>query len=306
MEETRMKNDVNTLHHVGLITSNMDAVIKRYEQLGFSFTPLSMPRIVLKPGDEPKELGVGNRCAMFRNNYLEVLGLVNGETYSKITKAQRGPYDIDGPLGRYEGLHVMHFGTDNLEAVRERLVRQKTPCSEIKPFQRLVDTPNGPQMMRAQSLFFPQGSDPEALIQIAQHLTPELMFQPRYQHHRNTAQAVTGIIVCAPDPLKYAEKYRMYTGSENVQKGNAQVIDLGYSRVTVIGPEHIDEIIPGCVPPTLPYLAGFTIAVSDINMTGKVLGESQIAHKEHAGRLIVDSGDACGCAVIFEREKNTL
>jgi hypothetical protein len=28
----------------------------------------------------------------------------------------------------------------------------------------------------------------------------------------------------------------------------------GYSRVVVVAPEHLDEVVPGCVPPTLSFL----------------------------------------------------
>ena len=38
------------LHHVGLITREMDATIAQYERLGFAFTPLTLP-----PGKNPPE-----------------------------------------------------------------------------------------------------------------------------------------------------------------------------------------------------------------------------------------------------------
>jgi hypothetical protein len=67
-------SDIDIFHHVGLITRDMARLIARYEQLGFAFTPLSMPRIVLTPGGAPEMLGAGNRHAIFEDNYLEVLG----------------------------------------------------------------------------------------------------------------------------------------------------------------------------------------------------------------------------------------
>ena len=38
-----MAADADILHHVGLITRDMDATIAQYERLGFSFTPLTLP-----------------------------------------------------------------------------------------------------------------------------------------------------------------------------------------------------------------------------------------------------------------------
>jgi hypothetical protein len=293
-------SDVNILHHISLIESDMDATIRRYEQIGFIFTPLSMPRIILKPGGEPETLGVGNRTAIFQMNYLEVLAVVDKERWGKIPKAQRGPYDIDPHIQRYEGLHVMHFGTDNLEAVKARLSKQETPSSDIRPFQRPVDTPEGPRMMHAKSIYFPEDKNPEALIQIAQHLTPELIFQDRYMHHPNGAQTITEIIVCAENPLPYAEKYFKYTSCKNEQRDDFQVVDLGYSRILIVSPEKIMKLIPNFAPTTLPYLAGFTVAVQDLETPRKVLSENKVPLIENEGRLIVLPKDACGSAVLFE------
>jgi len=92
--------DIDIFHHIGLITRDMARLIARYEQLGFMFTPLSMPRIALTPGGAPEMLGAGNRHAIFTDNYLEVLGVVDAARWASITKAQRGAFDIDPPLSR--------------------------------------------------------------------------------------------------------------------------------------------------------------------------------------------------------------
>ncbi|GGD60496.1 VOC family protein [Paenibacillus nasutitermitis] len=297
-----MNLDINILHHIGLITSNMNITIERYEKLGFSFTPLSLPRIPLKPGGELESLGVGNRCAIFQNNYLEVLGVVDKARWDTITEAQRGPYDIDKPLRRFEGLHVMHFGADDLEAVHKRLIEQGTSCSDIKPFQRIVDTPDGKKMMHAKTVHFPENANPEGLIQIAQHVTPELVLQPRYMQHANGAKTIIEIIVCTTNPSEYAAKYERYSGHKSEQKGSSYILNLGYSSVRVISPENMGDILPGRLPPALPFLAGFTVAVTDLHTTRNVLTDNQIPFVDNGERLIVRSEDACGSAVLFVNE----
>jgi catechol 2,3-dioxygenase-like lactoylglutathione lyase family enzyme len=252
-KDEMMNGDVNILHHIGLIVTDMDAAIARYEQLGFQFTPLSFPKVPLRPGAEPEELGAANRCAIFQNNYLEVLAVVKRKRWDSIPREQRGPYDLDGPLSRYEGLHVMHFGADNLDVVAARLDREGTPHAAIAPFQRLVETEDGPRMMHARTLHFPQGANPEALLQIAQHLTPELVLQPRYMQHRNGAKAVTECIVCTTEPGEVAAKYVRYTGGHlSTRHDGTYMIHLGYSRVLVLAPEYLEKIVPGYLPSVLP------------------------------------------------------
>jgi hypothetical protein len=202
-----MDKDINVLHHLGIISRNMEAAVQQYERLGFIFTPLSVPRIPLCMGAKPEPIGAGNRCAIFRKNYLEMLGVVDASLWASITREQRGPFDLDEPLQRYEGLHVLHLGADDLDLARRRLQESGLYPSDIWPFQRFVDTPDGPKMMRARTLSFPHGSNPEALLQIAQHETPELVLQPRYMQHPNGATSITEVIVCVQDPESVAEKY---------------------------------------------------------------------------------------------------
>lgn len=167
-----MTADADILHHIGLITRDMHATITQYERLGFSFTPLTLPRIPMRPGGEPELLGAGNRTAVFTDNYLEVLAVVDEARWSSVTAQQRGPFDLDRPLARYEGLHVMHFGTDDIDALHARLTAHGVPNGGIHPYQRAVDCEDGPQPMRARAMGFPPEANPEALVQIAQHLTP--------------------------------------------------------------------------------------------------------------------------------------
>jgi hypothetical protein len=178
-----MNSDINVLHHLGIISHDLEAAVDQYERIGFVFAPLTIPRISLPAGGSPESIGAGNRCAIFRNNHLEVLGVVDQDRWNSITPEQRGPFDLDTSLSRYEGLHVLHLGTDDLEIVRARLQCNGLHPSEIRPFQRLVDTLDGPRMMRAKSLHFPPGSNSEALVQIAQHETSELVLQPRFMRH---------------------------------------------------------------------------------------------------------------------------
>lgn len=298
-----MSGDIDIFHHIGLITRDMAALIARYEQLGFVFTPLSMPRIPLTPGGAPEILGPGNRCAIFERDYLEVLAVIDPERWAKVSKAQRGSFDIDPPLARYQGLHVMHFGTDDIAAVRRRYAAEGVVASEIMTFQRDVDTPDGRRMMTAKCVAFPQGGNLPSLTQIAQHVTPELVLQPRYQHHPNGARGIGAVILCDPAVDEIAARYARIAGHEVTREGDARVIDLGRARLIVVAPQHLATLIPGVASPVLPYLAGFTVTVEDLAQPRRILNTAAIPFAEQDGRLIVAAGDAFGCAVLFEAKR---
>jgi hypothetical protein len=291
--------DANILHHVGLITRDLGTTIGQYERLGFSFTPVSRPRIPLRPGGEPEWFGAGNRTAVFAENYLEVLAIMDAALWATVTPQQRGPYDLDRPLARYEGLHVMHFGTDDLTAVHRRLRRDGVPCGDIRPFQRNVNTEAGPQTMRARAIGFPPQANPEALVQIAQHLTPELVFQKRYQQHDNGALRLVETTVCGENPAAYAATYTRYTGHESTRDGEVFSIDLGKSRVRVTSPECLPKLLPGAVPPAIPSLIGFTVTVADLDATRALLSNRGVAIGTVGNSLLVGAEDGAGATVSF-------
>jgi hypothetical protein len=288
------------LHHVGLINANLQISAACYERLGFTLTPVSLPRIALRQDGPPELLGAGNRHAIFAKNYLELLGIVDPQRWESIPKESIGPYNLEIPLSRYEGLHVMHFGTEHIEELKRRLDRQGISCSSVKVFQRNVQTPNGEQMMKAKTISFPLEENPEGLLQVAQHDTPELVFQSRYMQHPNGALALTEIIIVALQPKTYAEKYQRFSGhlSERIADDH-YVVDLGHSRIIVIGPERLGTMLPGRWQLPLPFMAAFTVEVADLANVRKELSKNEVPYIERADTVIVAPEHAGGCAVIF-------
>jgi hypothetical protein len=49
----QINNDINVLHHLGIISRDLEAAVKQYERLGFVFTPLSAPQDSLAARREP-------------------------------------------------------------------------------------------------------------------------------------------------------------------------------------------------------------------------------------------------------------
>jgi hypothetical protein len=293
-------NDVDTFHHLGIVSRDMADAIHQYERLGFVFAPLSLPKIPLRAGSAPEPLGVGNRCAIFQNNYLEILAVVDAERWASIGADQRGPFDIDRPLARYEGLHVMHFNAPDLDALRARLERTGQHPSAIRPFQRMVETADGPQLMRARSLSFPAEADPEALLQIAQHHTRELVLQPRFMQHPNGARSISEAIVCATNPEAVATKYSAYTSGHVRRNASITIVDLDSARIVVVDPAHLEMVLPGHTAPAVPCVAGFTVT-ADLDLASGALEQQGVRAERHGGRILVHARDACGSAVLFER-----
>lgn len=295
-----MSGDINVIHHPGLIAENIDAAVAQYERLGFLFTPLSIAKISLKPDEEPVYFGVGNRTAIFEKNFLEIVGVTDHDRWNQISKAQRGPFDLDERLNLYQGLHIMHFGTDDIEVVRARFEQSGVHASSIATLTRNVQTAEGERIMRAKTMHFPKGANPEGLMQIAQHVTPELVLQPRYIHHRNGARQLTEVMVCSSTPDELAAKYARYSGKQVEHRDALYILNLGHTRVIVVDPAALERLVPGYTPPVLPFVAGFTVATASIDAARSVLQAGSIPFTEKGGRLTVGPEHACGSAVLYE------
>jgi catechol 2,3-dioxygenase-like lactoylglutathione lyase family enzyme len=295
-----MSGLVDGIHHVGVLAYDFEAAVRQYERLGFVFTPRSVPRIPIHPGAPPEPVGVANRTAIFDGNYFEILGIIDSARWSEITPEQRGPYDLDGPLSRYEGLHVFHLASPDLDAFRGRLVSEGVACSEVRPFERQVQTEDGVAMMRARSLHFPPDAHPEALVQIAQHLTPELVFQPRYMRHPNGALRITKVFVCVDDPDVVANQYRREFGGSVSQSGRARTVTLSAARAVIADVQGMKDLLPECPVPATPCLAGFVVGVASAQVVSDFLRANGLEHRQHCGGVLIPPQEAAGSVVIFE------
>ncbi len=82
---------INTFHHLGIVTRDLSKAGDAYERLGFLLTPLSFPQFPLTPGGAPEVVGVGNRHAIFKNSYLELLGVVDPVRWDSISTRSVAP-----------------------------------------------------------------------------------------------------------------------------------------------------------------------------------------------------------------------
>jgi hypothetical protein len=295
-----MPGDIDVIHHPGLIVRDIDATVSQYEKLGFIFTPLSLHRITIDRDKEPVYFGAGNRTAVFEKNFLEIVGIVDPERWSQIPIAQRGPFNVDERLKVYEGLHILHLGADDIEVVRARFQREGVWCSGVAMVQRAVDTPEGEKTMKALSMQYAKGQNPEGLTQIAQHLTAEVALHPHYIRHPNGARLLTEVIICDANPQEMAAKYARYAGRPAERKGALHLVSLPHSRIVAVDPEGLQQMVPGYEPPVLPFLAGITVATNSLPAARDVMRSNRISTIENGARIIVGPWDACGCAVVFE------
>jgi catechol 2,3-dioxygenase-like lactoylglutathione lyase family enzyme len=257
-----------TLDHVALVTPNLDASKEDYERLGFRLTRPSAHRGRLTPEGPIEPWGSGNRCAMFRQGYFEILGIVD-ETL---------PHDRFRALAdRFHGVGLIALGCERAE---ELYRSRKDRVPGLKPPIELGrDVPIGLEgeetkpglfrIVRAEAESFP-----EADLFFIEHATPDVLWQKSLLDHPNGVRALSRITVCCEDPEETAERFARLTLRERGEGGIRFVLDEG--TVEIAGADEVTARFKDVVLPAIPCVAVVTLGVSDIDETRRYLKESAV------------------------------
>lgn len=242
------------LDHVGWATRDPEALHARFERLGFTLTPWSHHSGAVMPGGDAVRLGTGNRCAMLRDGYLELLGVTDPALPLK---------GLDRYLDRYEGLHLLALGMDDAEESLARLRRAAVPVEGVIALERPADE-RGTDGPRARFALLPLPDAPEGRVQLVQHHTPALLWQERFLDHPNRAAALEAVILAVERPAGSAARFSRFAGRAVVPDPlGGFALPLARGTVRLLSPEALAEALPGVAMPALPYVAAAVIRVDD-------------------------------------------
>ena len=285
-------SDIDSINHVGIVVRDLADAVARYEAMGFVLTPFSAHSGAWKPGEPVKTLGSGNRCVMFEGSYLEVLASADPAVPSP---------RLAGYLRHHQGAHIICFGSQQLEALDERLRASGIATSGVIPLEREVDTEDGVRTAKFQRVQFAPADSSEGYIQAARHLTPDYIYQPRYIRHPNACTALSNCYLVVDDVAAYASRYERYTGlGARVDDGVAQFCFAFGNELTLLSPRRALERLPETLHPPVPGIAAVAFRCSGLASQRKRLRDAGIYAAEAAGRLIVPAEQACGVAIVFE------
>jgi catechol 2,3-dioxygenase-like lactoylglutathione lyase family enzyme len=282
---------VDSLDHIGIAVPDLAAAAETYRRLGFQLTPLQQQAGPLEPGGPVVRWGSANHCAMLEQGYLELIGVVDPALYDN----QLGRF-----LARYRGIHIMALGIADAEAAVERLRQAGLVVAGVRPMQRPVATPEGTSEVRFKRV--PLADAPEGRIQLIEHLTPELMWQPHLLAHPTRVVALTETVLCVADIAETAERFRRLAGIAPLRHGKARIFAFAAGRLVLCDPASLGDIMTDVAPPTLPWFAGFSVATDDGNAAVRqILRRNRIEFAEHdGGDLVVPAASSCGATCRFQ------
>lgn len=254
------------LDHIGVCARAAGPLHAAYEALGFTLTPLA----------QQVGLGTGNRCAMLRRGYIELLAILDPGLPDA---------GLAGLLARFAGAHILALSMDDAAA---NLARLRAGGLE-HPGVALLERPSAGGIARFARLPWPDA--PEGRLQLIHHATPELLWRPEWLDHPNNAVALEEVFVAGG--MESAARLSRLCGLplEPRPGGGLRLALPGGGALAIL-----EDPLPGVVPPAWPSLVGFAIRTGDGNAAAARLpGLVPLAD----GALMVPPERAGGAALVF-------
>ena len=274
-----------SLDHIGAIVRDLSAGAARWERLGFQLSAPSRQRGKMPGREEESAWATANRCAIFRQGYLELIGIVDETAFNPWTHF----------LGRFEGIHLLALRTDSADASWPELSRRPILLNPPVQRERRLDVEGTERTMRFRNIFSRDEGCPEGRYIVIEHQTPEYLWQPRLLDHPNGAVAFTAALACAADAAGLAARLCALTGNQAQAQadGSLVVCPPGGGRIEVRTPQAF-EARYGWRPAAEPAFAGAEIRFADRARAARLMEDNGVPVQRRGDEWFVAADDANG------------
>ncbi|HYC15098.1 MAG TPA: VOC family protein [Stellaceae bacterium] len=268
------------IDHAVIAVRDLDRAEAQFRRLGFDLTPRG----------HHTRLGSYNHCAMFSEDYLELIAL----------GAVSRPF-LERFLAVREGLSGIAFRTRDARATNAKLRAEGFNPADPVEFGRPVKTPTRSGNARFVTTEVDTSFVHGTRVFFCQHETPELVWLPEYQRHANGVRALSALTLI-DESGEVAATYERLLGKPAEAIADGRAIVMGPQRLEFLTRTAAERRYPG--DPLLafapPYAAGLRFAVADRAKTARYLREAGIATTQGPkDALVVRSHDAVGAILEF-------
>jgi hypothetical protein len=272
------------LDHTAFFVPEMAGAATALEACGFRLTSYTIQ--TNREGDKTVPSGTGNRCAMLREGYIELLTATSDTSLA----AQLRERVADHP-----GIHLAAFSTADAAAEHRRLGDAGFPTLPLVDMRR----PVGDDFARFSIARVAHGTMPEGRAQFLAHHTEALVWLPDMLDHPNGAKALSALWLAADDPAEVTARYARFAGRPAMPNGPLSTIDLDRGRLIIMTPEFLRQTY-GIEPAgKLPCFVAASVRVPALSGVKKCLDAAGLGHRFRHRSLVVDLPGVLGDALVF-------
>jgi hypothetical protein len=222
---------------------------------------------------------------MLRQGYLELMALSPGGNSATLTRM----------LARHAGAHIIALAIQDTAATIARLRLAGIDCPGVEQSERAIDAadPSGPH---ARFVHVSVPEQPEARINLILHLTPQTLWQERFQNHPNHAVALEQVVLAVAAPADSAARFSRLAGRPVVpDRSGGFALILPRGRIRLLPAQAIDT-----VPPSVPSIVGITLRTDDARVAvTRLLAAASVPHDLVDDAVITRPGVSGGVALRF-------
>ena len=255
------------IDHVVIAVRDLDSAQAQFRRLGFALTPRG----------HHLKLGSYNHCAMFAQDYLELL--------AQGTSTRPA---LDRFLRVREGIAGIALRTANARESFADMRKLGAAIAEPVDFGRPVDTPGGKREARFATTELDNDTTAGIRVFFCEHKTPELVWLPEYLAQPNGVAGLAGLVVVDAG-VAFADVLGRALGTAS-------------GAIEYLAPEAAAQRFAGdpilAVAP--PYVAAIRLRVADRAATARFLEAAGVPARTGPGRALqVSSRDAMGAVLEF-------
>lgn len=270
------------LDHLGFAVRQMEPLLTLFRRLGFSPTEARELQRVDEDG-RPAPLGQVSAHLVFADTYVEL---------SAVPDPASGNH-LEPFLDRYQGLHILALRSADLDAARRSCSAAGLHPTEVQQASREIEYGDRHGEARFRWWMLPAAELSDGLLCHVQNQTPELVYQSAVQAHPNSAVAVTGVIISAPDTLAATRRWSSALGGMEAENG---VFALNNARLEIQTLSSQQAKLP-------VGLAGMAIRVTELDAVRRRLPDSGcVVLGETSATLTLRLPPPANALVVFHTE----
>ncbi len=275
----------SALDHVLVGVADLDAAARLWRSFGFTLTPR---------GDHAGG-ATANHCIMFRETYIELIGVTGSGGALAETVARR-------PSGALGVAFASGDAAATAAALRAAGVGANDPVSLTRPLTLDGET----QTVAFENVMF-EPVLPGILAFACSHLTPRLSrARDEWMLHANGAIGLNEIVILADDPASWLEPLASLFGRHHVADAphglSVSLGDVGFAVMNRVGltARFGGKALEGL--PEAPCLAAFSVEVNEPDAAGAMLDMAGVSYHERPNGLVVAARHAGGVIVEFAED----
>ncbi|MCW5694278.1 MAG: VOC family protein [Pseudolabrys sp.] len=270
-------------HVVVNVMTRLDEVAAQFTRLGFQLTARGH-----------HSLGSSNHLAVFGEGYLELLGFLPGNEGKRPDLA-----------GHPAGLTGLAFKADDPAQVYATMRARGVPVREPMSFARPVAAPD---RSTAEARFTVITMPPEVVANgrtfFCHHHTPELVWRPEWQAHRNGALGIAEFVIASHEPARTAALYEAMFGPHlTTPVAGGLSFAAGAMTVLILTPDAVAERYRDAAPVSpdgADRMVALAFAVRSLDAPRAVLDSAGIPYTAlPSGGIVVPHAFAGNLALSF-------